>query len=147
MSGHEEVIDFIKEFTDYNDADKSYNEEIRKIFREVYSYYFAHILKLAFNRGEVCWAAPFSHIVWKDTNGIFYDIDGIYSGNAYYFIPDFFIENASNMKISKIVIDSFLNNGSNTNTSKKEFIKLIKFYCAIYKEKYDSSIEKYLKDA
>ena len=45
------------------------------------------MLKLAFNRGEVCWAAPFGHFVWKDENDVCYDIEGVTISEADYFIP------------------------------------------------------------
>ena len=62
-------------------------ESIRSTFRAGYCYYFALMLKDAFNRGCICWAAPFSHIVWMDISSIPYDIEGVYSGEAEYFIP------------------------------------------------------------
>ena len=62
-------------------------ESIRSTFRAGYCYYFALMLKDAFNRGCICWAAPFSHIVWMDINSIPYDVEGVYSGEAECFIP------------------------------------------------------------
>lgn len=62
-------------------------ESIRSTFRAGYCYYFALMLKDAFNRGCICWAAPFSHMVWMDTNSIPYDVEGVYSGEAECFIP------------------------------------------------------------
>ena len=55
------------------EADK---KSIRNQFMDGYCYYFAHILKTAFNRGDVCWVIGDSHIVWVDTDGIAYDADG-----------------------------------------------------------------------
>lgn len=62
-------------------------EDIRRLFRCGYCFYFACILKEAFQRGEICWAAPFGHIVWKDIDDTAYDIEGEYCGEAFYFIP------------------------------------------------------------
>ena len=62
-------------------------ESIRSTFRAGYCYYFALMLKDVFNRGCICWAAPFSHIVWMDINSIPYDVEGVYCGEAEYFIP------------------------------------------------------------
>ena len=68
------------------------DEVIRHLFHNGYCYYFANMLKLAFNRGEVCWAAPFGHFVWKDDNGICYDIEGVTISEAEYYIPVSYIE-------------------------------------------------------
>lgn len=62
-------------------------ETIRSLFHNGYCYYFANMLKLAFNRGEVCWAAPYGHIVWRDEDGICYDIEGVTVSEAEHFIP------------------------------------------------------------
>lgn len=61
-------------------------EAIRKTFRAGYCYYFANMLKLAFPKGSVCWAAPFGHIVFIYDN-IPYDIEGCYTGETEMFIP------------------------------------------------------------
>lgn len=52
---------------------------IHDLFRAGFCYYFAKMLENAFPGGEVCWAAPYSHIVYN-YNGICYDIEGIYMG-------------------------------------------------------------------
>lgn len=94
---NETVLEFIAEFSHrgspYIEVEKSY-EAIRSTFRAGYCYYFAHMLKLAFDRGCVCWTAPFSHIVWVDTDGIPYDIEGVYAGEADYFIPEDYIQDS-----------------------------------------------------
>jgi len=65
-------------------------EIIHNQFRAGYCYYFAHMLKAAFNDGEVCWAAPFGHIVWR-YNGEVYDIEGVCDSETDLFIPESFL--------------------------------------------------------
>ena len=65
-------------------------EGIRRHYRAGYCYSFAHMLKTAFGRGDVCWAVPFSHMVWVDDDGTPYDVEGIYEGEAVLFIPESF---------------------------------------------------------
>lgn len=62
-------------------------EAKRFTFRSGYCYYFALILKDAFQRGELCHAYPYGHIVWVDTNGVSYDIEGVYVSDSEEFIP------------------------------------------------------------
>lgn len=69
-------------------------EVLRKQFRSGYCYYFAHMLKAAFKRGTVCWAAPFGHFVWKDEDGKPYDIEGIYQGEYEALIPEYYLGTA-----------------------------------------------------
>lgn len=88
----EDIITFIADFLLHGGPENS--ECIRSLFRAGYCYYFAHMLKTAFLRGEVCWAAPFGHIVWVDTDGTPYDIEGLYFGEATDFVPEAYLENA-----------------------------------------------------
>lgn len=80
INGNKDVMNFIEEF--YNrcgentEADK---KSIRNQFMIGYCYYFAQILKSAFNRGDVCLVVGDSHIVWLDTDGIAYDADGVFN--------------------------------------------------------------------
>lgn len=61
---------------------------LHETFRRGYCYYFAHMLKNAFQQhGEVCWAVSFGHFVWQ-YNGVQYDIEGVYCGEASVFIPE-----------------------------------------------------------
>ena len=60
----------------------SITPNIRKTFMSGYCYYFALIMKEAMQRGTICWACPFSHVVWKDEDGKAYDIDGEYVSDA-----------------------------------------------------------------
>lgn len=84
------VFEFINRFVDNYQPDIDNNnpyEVIRKQFRAGYCYYFAVILKDAFQRGEICWAAPYSHIVWLDVNNVPYDIEGVHICEAADYIP------------------------------------------------------------
>ena len=118
-------------------------ERMRSHFRAGYCWHFAHILKAVFNRGEVCWAAPFGHMVWQDTDGIPYDIEGIYDGEARYLIPERYFE---------LHLDEFkhvygMNADNNTPSSTKaELIQYVKAYCADNNIEYDAAIEKYFED-
>ena len=69
-------------------------EVVRSLFHDGYCLYFAEMLKTAFNRGTVCWAAPFGHFVWKDDNDVCYDIEGVTISEADYFIPISFLGRA-----------------------------------------------------
>ena len=70
-----DVLKFIAQFVAWSpttDGDTIHNQ-----FANGYCFYFANILKIAFNRGGVCLAGPYGHIVWVDDNGTAYDIDGV----------------------------------------------------------------------
>lgn len=72
---NEDVITFISKFL-Y--ADERGIEAVYSLFSSGYCYYFAKLLQDAFNRGEICWHRNHSHIVWRDDDGIAYDIGGIF---------------------------------------------------------------------
>lgn len=87
-----DITRFISKFmnkgiTQYNQA----NDVLELVFTQGYCYYFAHILKTAFSKGTVCIAAPVSHVVWV-YDGIPYDCEGIYLGEAEMFIPEVFCQ-------------------------------------------------------
>lgn len=84
--GDPQVKRFIKNCV-YHEG-KENAETIWHFFRAGYCYYFAHMIKIAFHRGTVCWAAPLGHFVWCDEDGTPYDIEGIYFGEAEEFIPE-----------------------------------------------------------
>lgn len=71
------VIRFIADILYRTNSDEGI-EAIYQLFAAGYCYYFANMLKLAFNRGTVCWHKGFGHIVWVDTDGIAYEIGGIF---------------------------------------------------------------------
>lgn len=87
----EQVLDFIIDFLcHHKNVDEQ--EVIRSQFRAGYCYHFAIILKNIFNRGEICWCAPYGHICWVDDNGVPYDIEGICQSDCEYFIPVSYIQ-------------------------------------------------------
>ena len=91
----EEVLRFIYDFSvkqGYGEAE----EILYQQFASGYCYYFACMLKAAFNRGEICWAAPFGHIVWVDKNGIPYDISGVNESETDDYIPEYMMGNTIN---------------------------------------------------
>lgn len=53
------------------------SQNILELFESGYCYYFANLLKEAFERGRIVWAAPYPHICWMDINGDVYDINGL----------------------------------------------------------------------
>lgn len=75
MDGSPEVMNFIDDI--YASQPEENSEAIRELFHCGYCYYFANMLKIAFGRGTVCLAYPFGHVVWLDTDGIAYDIEGV----------------------------------------------------------------------
>ena len=88
----EQVLYFIVDFLFHCGIDNV--ETLRYTFHSGYCLYFARMLKDAFNRGEVCWAAPFGHFVWKDENGVCYDVEGVTISEAEYFIPESYLGDA-----------------------------------------------------
>lgn len=78
----EKIIEFIYNFLSHSDSDSTHY-----LFRSGYCYYFAQILKNAFNDGDVCLAYPFGHFVYV-VNDVPYDIEGVYSGESNEFIPE-----------------------------------------------------------
>lgn len=80
-NSNKDVITFISDFLykktpHVSDGDSS--DVIYQLFGCKYCYYFACILKIAFNRGDVCWHKGHGHIVWRDDNGVAYDIGGVF---------------------------------------------------------------------
>ena len=71
----EEVIEFIADIL-YDG--RNIDDAVRSFFRAGYCYYFASMLKAAFDRGELYLAFPFGHIVWQDVDGWAYDVEGPY---------------------------------------------------------------------
>lgn len=92
-----DVLQFIYDFNNmqYNPSDEKKSaiiiEGIYNQFANGYCYYFASMLKTAFNRGEICIAAPLGHIVWVDENNVPYDICGCNESECDYYIPVFML--------------------------------------------------------
>lgn len=82
-----QVLYFIADFINHSGND----EIMQNLFHNGYCYYFAHMLKVAFQRGNVCLAAPYGHFVWVDENGVPYDIEGVNITEAEYYIPEKFM--------------------------------------------------------
>ena len=70
---NEKVLRFIYDFRTMQKTGES-EDVLYKQFSSGYCYYFAHMLQAAFGRGEVCWAAPYGHIVWVDEEITFRNI-------------------------------------------------------------------------
>jgi len=91
-NANEQVLQFIYNFAWHKASTETEHEQIRCLFMDGYCYYFATMLKTAFKRGEICWCAPYGHFVWLDTNGVPYDIEGVSTAEAKYYIPETYIE-------------------------------------------------------
>ena len=93
---NKDVLYFIADFLYHNIFDLREVDHVLFLFRSGYCYYFAAMLKAAFDRGTICWAAPFGHIVWQDENGICYDIEGVNVSEVEEYIPIEYLGNAIN---------------------------------------------------
>lgn len=80
------VLEFIFNFWFAAGTDIASQNTIITLFLHGYCYYFALMLKDAFQDGEICWAAPFGHIVFL-YQGLAYDIEGLYAGESDLFVP------------------------------------------------------------
>lgn len=73
------VIRFINQFkTLFKELTTEETAAIEKVFRNGYCYYFAIMLKDAFNRGEVCMTYDHEHVIWIDDDNVAYDINGMF---------------------------------------------------------------------
>lgn len=63
------------------------HEIIWQTFTAGYCYYFAVMLKDAFQRGRDLLCAPYGHICWVDDNGVPYDISGVCDSECDFYIP------------------------------------------------------------
>lgn len=113
------VAAFIADFLYVRGPDHA--DAIGSAFRAGYCYYFAHMLALAFRRGQVCWAAPYGHFVWlDDKDGYPYDAEGLYSGEAEAFVPERYLGGA---------LDDFLHvRGKAHDTSEQEIQAILDRY-------------------
>lgn len=78
------IDNFIKEVA-MNSIDTE--RALENVFMGGYCYHFAHMLKAAFNRGEVYICAPYGHVVWRDIDNVYYDFNGIYENGDAVFVP------------------------------------------------------------
>lgn len=103
----ENVLNFIDKFALSKGAD-AYNNIIQPLFRSGYCYYFAIMLKDAFNdEGELCLCCPYGHIVWM-YKGVPYDIEGVYNGEAELFVPLRFLSTVDIMSFKHVLTDEEL---------------------------------------
>lgn len=112
------VLNFINDIVHYPTRKLDVSDQVDHMFCAGYCYYFAVMLKAAFQRGEVCWSVNQGHIVWKDNNGIAYDITGVY-------------EDYSELRpveyLGDTIID-FMHNGFTYHTRCEEFSHWCEFY-------------------
>lgn len=73
----EKVLKFIYDFIGLQRTSES-AKVIYTQFESGYCYYFAVMLRTAFNRGTICWHHNCGHVVWKDDNNVAYDIGGVF---------------------------------------------------------------------
>lgn len=141
---------FINDFMGGYLSDYRNQECLREKFRCGYCYYFAHMLKTAFGRGTVCWAAPYGHFVWVDEGTDkyetdydkirTYDIEGKYNPKEHgvlYLIPEEFLNEH---------IKDFLHTPDSNKlqgATKADLIKIVKNYCNSCQEDYYEEIENY----
>lgn len=85
------VLGFITGMMSHAAGTEEEYEVLRRTFMDGYCWQFAHLLMDVFGRGEVCWAAPFSHFVWVDENGVAYDAEGINQGEQAHNIPESYL--------------------------------------------------------
>ena len=112
------------------------NRGLRQHYEAGYCWHFAHMLLSVFERGKVCWAAPFSHYCFVDEDGIAYDGGGRYCGEAVYLIPE---EDCPGC------VDGFRHiKGEGGIDSKTELLLIIKRYCKKAKLSYDLKVESFL---
>lgn len=130
----QEVLDFINNFKNHSNVPYY----IERLFRSGYCYYFAEILKSAFNRGELCWCAPLGHIIWMDIDRIPYDIEGINQSDCLAYIP---------IKYMGDAINDFKRTDKCFNASKNDIIQIIqKYYKDNNKIFNESDLNYYFKD-
>lgn len=137
-----EVLGFLDKFIQHGVShDKAHGVDVLyDQFMNGYCLHFALMLQGLFQRGKVCLAAPFGHMVWMDDDGTCYDYGGFYDGEAYYFIP---ID-----MIPKSMLTDFRHVPSEVPTayiSKTRCIWLMKRYCDLAGIDYDAEAERYLK--
>ena len=137
----EEVIKFIADIL-YYENDK--NDSIYNLFENGYCYYFAMMLKTAFNRGTVCWHRGHGHIVWVDDNDVAYDIGGVfYDYNTGDLLPvesslgDMIVDFMHNGKEYKIKSPQFHDWAKRNNMS--DLVAIATVYMLIPKQDLDDS--------
>lgn len=119
LKASEDVANFISKFINYTGFVDDLGL-LQTIFTNGYCYYFAVMLKAAFERGEVCLCYPYGHICWVDDDGVPYDIYGICISEADHFIP---------VKFLSKHLNNFKHNGDEiVNLSEEEKQDILKRY-------------------
>ncbi|MGN0485551.1 MAG: hypothetical protein ACI4HI_18585 [Lachnospiraceae bacterium] len=112
------ILDFISNLIHFPDSDNQFSDQIVRCFCERYSYYFAFMLKNAFNRGDLYWSGKRNHIVWKDDNGMSYDASGVYMSSS----------DLRPIEYLGTAIAWFLHNGEEYHTGLRSFANWCSFY-------------------
>jgi len=137
INTYDQVITFIDNFVTHMGK---FNDEcmgtITSHFRSGYCWHFAHMLKDVFERGEVCWAAPFGHFVWVDEDNIPYDIEGEYFGEAFYFIPESYV-------VRYLPGFKHLDTTPAQIATAEDLTSVMKRFCHDKKYEYNPEVEKY----
>jgi hypothetical protein len=142
---HNRILEFIDNFftafMQHASACGSYNafpsEPLRMLYRTEYCWHFAHMLKTAFDRGTVCWTAPYSHVIWMDADGTAYDCEGICKNDSFYLIPEEYIP-ANMLQYFKHMPDRYVK-----EATREQLIKIVKTYCEETGCEYRPEIENY----
>lgn len=90
------VLQFIADFLYLHTMNPMQVELLRKQFHAGYCYYFAVMLKRAFERGTICVCGNIGHFVWVDTDGTPYDIEGVNETECDCYIPESYVGEAVN---------------------------------------------------
>lgn len=146
-----EVIGFINTFKKHfenafvKEVNDAIAESVEHHFRSGYCWHLAIILRETFGRGKVCWAAPFGHIVWVDEDDLAYDIEGLYTGEAFYFIPIEYLQKHGHTDegFKHISDERDIRYG---DVSAEHLIMIMKDFCAETNTEYNTDAEKYLKN-
>lgn len=130
------ILQFIAEFRLAGGLAEADEEAIRMAFRAGYCYYFAIMLKTAFPEGEICWTAPYGHIVFV-YQSIPYDIEGLYYGEGdEEFIPVSWLKDG--------ILDFMHVPGMEYNMTEQEIAKII---CEYREYKETHLTEEMMKEA
>lgn len=132
MIGNKEVLNFIENFLGHQKSFEA-DEILKNQFNAGYCYYFAVMLKAAFNRGEVCCCVPYGHMCWVDDDNTPYDIYGICTSEADYFIPVSYLGNCLN---------DFLHIDQPHYTTQKEIDEIIQRYLEDQHFSYECDVDK-----
>jgi hypothetical protein len=133
---------FINEFVKHgreNNADAM--AEFAKQYSAGYCWHFAHMLQSVFRRGEVCWAAPFGHMIWLDSDNTAYDIEGKFQREARYLIPEYYLSNF----ITEFMHIRGMNDPIGKPSTREDLIQIMKTYCKTTGNEYDPNVERYLQ--